>query len=57
MMIKKLPEDYTEVFRLLNIQLTNITHGSAYNWVRPSIWSTVFGNLYAQPIKKEMKTK
>lgn len=37
--------DQVEVFRLLNIHLTNEVEGSAYNWVRPSLWTAVFGRL------------
>jgi len=38
-----LPDYHKEVFDLLRQQVSNIVNGSAYNWVRPSLWSTVFG--------------
>jgi len=39
-----LNDEHKEVFSLLKQQMTNIVNGSAYNWVRPSLWSTVFGS-------------
>ena len=32
-----------EIYRLINIHLIYTIQGSAYNWVRPSIWTAVFG--------------
>lgn len=43
--LKELPKEYKEVFRLLHIQLANTIAGSAFNWVRPSLWTAVFGRL------------
>lgn len=39
---------HKEVFDLLKQQMTNIVNGSAYNWVRPSLWSAVFGSKSSQ---------
>ena len=36
--------EHKEVFELLKQQMVNIVNGSAYNWVRPSLWSAVFGS-------------
>ena len=36
-------ERHKEIFDILNEQMGNVVKGSAYNWVRPSLWSTVFG--------------
>ena len=38
-----LPSTHKEVFRLLKLHMSNAVTGSAYNWVRPSLWSAVFG--------------
>lgn len=31
-----------ELFRLLHLQAKQNTNENAYNWIRPSLWSTVF---------------
>lgn len=38
-----IPLDHQEVFKLLKQHMENAVNGSAYNWVRPSLWSAVFG--------------
>ena len=37
-----MPKDYADVYALLKQEMTNAVHGSAYNWVLPSLWN-VFG--------------
>lgn len=34
-----------EIFRLVSIHLAHTIQGSAYNWVRPSLWTAIFGKL------------
>lgn len=38
-----IPEDHKNVFKLLALHLNNAVTGSEYNWVRPSLWSALFG--------------
>ena len=41
--LTSLPKDHVEVFRLLAGHLNNAVVGSEFNWVRPSLWSSLFG--------------
>ena len=41
--LKDLPLDHKQVFMLLKEHMSNAIKGSAYNWVRPSLWATIFG--------------
>ena len=34
-----------EIFRLLREHMINSVQGSAYNWIRPSLWKALFGTL------------
>lgn len=43
-----IPKEHVEVFSLLKQHMSNAVNGSAYNWVRPSLWSTVFGRVLAK---------
>ncbi|RYH30977.1 hypothetical protein EON65_03720 [archaeon] len=45
-----LPRDHQEVLRLLKEDMASVIKGSAYNWVRPSLWSAVFGKLGASSV-------
>lgn len=38
-----IPRGHHEVLRLLREHMANTVKGSAYNWVRPSLWSSLFG--------------
>ncbi len=33
--------DEREVFKLLHIHMKNMINGSAYNWIRPSLWTAI----------------
>ena len=35
----------TEILRLLREHMMNSVKGSAYNWIRPSLWKALFGSL------------
>jgi DNA polymerase alpha subunit A len=37
-----LPKDHIEIFRLLNKHMSFAIENNAYNWIRPSLWSTLF---------------
>jgi hypothetical protein len=43
-----MPLDYQEIYNLLKQQMNNAVKGSAYNWVLPSLWTSVFGDKKAQ---------
>jgi len=36
-----------EVFKALKAHMSNSIHASAYNWVRPSLWTSIFGKAPA----------
>jgi hypothetical protein len=36
------PLEHRQVFSLLLQQVGGVVKGSAYNWIRPSLWTTVF---------------
>jgi hypothetical protein len=44
-MYSVVPESHKKIFDLLKTHLKNIINGSAYNWVRPSIWTSVFKTM------------
>lgn len=39
--------DHKSVYSALNEHMANSVNGSAFNWIRPSLWSTIFGNQLA----------
>ena len=41
--LESLPADHKAVHDLLREHMANAVKGSAYNWVRPSLWAAVFG--------------
>ena len=41
--IKHLPDDHVEVYNLLKKHMSFAVENNAYNWIRPSLWSTLFG--------------
>eukprot|EP00981_Chlorochromonas_danica_P004509 scaffold911_cov162-Ochromonas_danica.AAC.12 len=45
MLAEMLPRDQMEIFRLLREHMANAVNGSAYNWIRPSLWSALFGKV------------
>jgi hypothetical protein len=40
-----------EAFRVLHLQLHEFIDGSAYNWVRPTIWSAMFSGRKTETTK------
>jgi DNA polymerase alpha subunit A len=40
-----IPKEHQDVLMYLKTHMENSVNGSAYNWVRPSLWSTVFGKV------------
>jgi len=40
-----IPREQQDVLLYLKTHMENSVNGSAYNWVRPSLWSTVFGKV------------
>lgn len=44
-LLTRLSKDQLEVLRLLREHMSNSVKGSAYNWIRPSLWSALFGKL------------
>ena len=42
-MLESLPKDHIEIFRLLNKHMSFAIENNAFNWIRPSLWSTLFG--------------
>ncbi len=40
----QLPDEHAKVYDLLAGQMKHIVNSSAYNWVRPSLWSVLFGD-------------
>jgi DNA polymerase alpha subunit A len=40
---QSLPKDHVDVLELLGKHMKNAVEWSGYNWVRPSLWSAVFG--------------
>lgn len=38
-----IPLEHLEVYKLLKQHMENAVNGSAYNWIRPSLWTAVFG--------------
>ena len=40
-----IPKRNVDILNYLKQHMSNSVNGSAYNWVRPSLWSTVFGKL------------
>ena len=43
-LVSNLPANDQEVYRLLKLHMSNKVAGSAYNWVRPSLWSALFSS-------------
>lgn len=41
----RIPVSDRELYRLLHLHMQNTVRGSGYNWVRPSLWSAVFGKV------------
>jgi hypothetical protein len=37
------PEDHVEIYNLLKKHMSFAVENNAYNWIRPSLWSTLFG--------------
>ncbi len=48
MLRNKLSERDMEVFKLLKEHISNTIKWSAYNWVRPSLWSAMFTQKVAE---------
>jgi len=42
---ESIPMQFVELNRLLHQHMANTVNGSAYNWVRPSLWTAVFGKV------------
>ena len=40
---ESIPEDHVEVYYLLKKHMSFAIENNAYNWIRPSLWSTLFG--------------
>ena len=38
-----IPKEHKDIYKLLRTHMNNTVSGSAYNWVRPELWSFVFG--------------
>ncbi len=38
-----IPEEHKNIFDLLKSHLQNTINCSAYNWIRPSLWTAAFG--------------
>ena len=53
MFFHSIPLEHLEVYSLLKQHMSNMVQGSAYNWVLPSLWSSVFGGGLKQPTKRE----
>ena len=41
--LESLPDDHRMVFDLLKKHMSNAVTGSSFNWIRPSLWTAVFG--------------
>ena len=39
----ELTDHQKEIFKLLKIHMSNTVENNAYNWIRPSLWSKMFG--------------
>jgi hypothetical protein len=39
------PKEHVEVLGLLRAHMNNSIKGSAYNWIRPSLWTALFGKM------------
>jgi hypothetical protein len=50
---KILKDHDMEVYRLLFKHMGHAVSSSAYNWVRPSLWSAMFGKLQSGIVKAE----
>ena len=44
-LLEGVPREFKELTRLLHEHMRNTVHGSGYNWVRPSLWTAVFGKV------------
>ena len=44
------PHDYVALMELLYKHMCNSIEWSGYNWVRPSLWSTVFGKVLQKAV-------
>jgi hypothetical protein len=49
----ELRKEYEEVLNLLKQHMSNAVKGSAYNWVRPSLWAVLFGDKGADKDKEK----
>ena len=38
-----IPKEHKDVYKYLRTHMQHTVSGSAYNWVRPELWSFVFG--------------
>lgn len=43
-----IPKVHKEIYKLLRTHMTHTVNGSAYNWIRPELWSFVFGSTGAK---------
>ena len=46
-----LQDNQAEIYKLLNAHITNTINVSAYNWIRPSLWSAMFQHKNADNSK------
>ena len=40
--VNEIHRDDIEIFRLLNKHMSHTIDNNAFNWIRPSLWSTIF---------------
>ena len=48
-------KEQISILNLLREHMSNSVKGSAYNWVRPSLWSALFGKLNTNNSKISFK--
>ena len=53
----ELRKEYEEVLNLLKQHMSNAVKGSAYNWVRPSLWAVLFGDKGADKDKDKERER
>jgi hypothetical protein len=42
-----IPEDQVELFKILHQHMVHTVKVSAYNWIRPSLWASLFAKSAA----------
>ena len=52
-----IPAEEVELLRILRQHMTNSVESSAYNWIRPSLWASMFAKSAAAAVSEGIAGK